>query len=328
MGRYIIKRILWIIPIMLGVITIVFFISSLTPGDPAASLLGSTATQEEIDAMHQTLGLDQPLIKRWFDYIVGIVTRFDFGTSYQTRQPVIDEVLAHFPVTLTLALAATAVGVLLGVPLGVLSALKQYTWIDSVILVLSVLLISVPNFWLAMMLLNIFAVNLHWLPSFGIGTPSGWILPIIVAGLQSMTQNIRITRSSMLEVIRQDYIRTARAKGQREKNIVTKHMLRNAMIPVATSIGSGLGNQLGGNMALETVFSLPGVGNYIVKAITAINTPAMLGGILFVALVFTLVNLVVDISYVIIDPRLKTRVTGKKISKRMIKKMLTEQGGA
>ncbi len=328
MGRYILKRILWIIPIMLGVITIIFCISSLTPGDPAASLLGSTATQEEIDAMHHTLGLDQPLIKQWFDYIVGIITRFDFGTSYQTRQPVINEVLARFPITLVLALSATAIGVVLGIPLGIVSALKQYTWIDNVILVFSVLLISMPNFWLAMMLLNVFAVNLHWLPSFGISTPSGWILPIVVAGLQSMTQNIRITRSSMLEVMRQDYIRTARAKGQKEKVIVTRHMLRNAMIPVATSVGSGLGNQLGGNMALESVFSLPGVGNYIVKAITAINTPAMLGGILFVALVFTLVNLAVDIAYVIIDPRLKTRVTGKKISKRALNKMLVEQEGA
>jgi peptide/nickel transport system permease protein len=326
MARYIIKRILWIIPILLGVITIVFFISALTPGDPAASLLGSTATQEEIEAMHHTLGLDQPLIKRWFDYIVGIFTRLDFGTSYVTRQPVIKEILVYFPVTIKLALAATLLGVVLGIPLGVISSLKQYTWIDSAILVLSVLFISLPNFWLAMMLLKVFAVNLNWLPSFGLDRPSGWILPIICAGLQSMTQNIRITRSSMLEVMRQDYIRTARAKGQREGTIVTRHMLRNAMIPVATSIGSGLGNQLGGNMALESVFALPGLGNYIVKAITAINTPAMLGGILFVAIMFTLVNLCVDISYVLIDPRLKTRVTGRKLSKKAIKRMLTEQG--
>jgi len=325
MERYIIKRILWIIPIMFGVITIIFIISSLTPGDPAASLLGATATQEEIDAMHHTLGLDQPLIKQWWDYIVGIVTRFDLGNSYQTRQPVINEVLARFPVTLILALLATVIGIVVGVPLGVLSALKQYTWVDNVVLVFSVLLISLPNFWLGMMLLNIFSVQLGWLPSYGITSLSGWVLPIMVAGLQSVTQNIRITRSSMLEVMRQDYIRTARAKGQTNKVIVTKHMLRNALIPVATSVGSGLGNQLGGNMALESVFSLPGVGNYIVKAITAVNTPSMLGGILFVALVFVLVNMAVDISYVIIDPRLKTRVTGKKMSKKELKKMLAKQ---
>ena len=326
MARYIIKRILWILPILIGVITIVFFISALAPGDPAASLLGSTATQEEIDAMHHTLGLDQPLIKRWFDYIVAVFTRFDFGTSYVTRQPVLNDILVYFPVTVKLALAATLMGVVFGIPLGVLSALKQYTWIDSVILVMSVLFISLPNFWLAMMLLKVFAVKLSWVPSFGLDRPAGWILPILCAGLQSMTQNIRITRSSMLEVMRQDYIRTARAKGQKEGKIVTKHMLRNAMIPVATSIGSGLGNQLGGNMALESVFALPGLGNYIVKAITAINTPAMLGGILFVAIVFTLVNLCVDLSYVAIDPRLKTRVTGKKLSKKEMKKMLAEQG--
>ena len=328
MARYTIKRILWIFPILIGVITIVFFISSVTPGDPAASLLGSTATAEEIEAMHHTLGLDQPLLKRWIDYIVGIFTHFDFGTSYATRQPVRNEILAFFPVTLKLAVFSTVLGVLCGIPLGVVSALKQYTWVDSVILVLSVLLISLPNFWLAMMLIKVFAVDLQWLPSFGLDSVRGWILPVIVAGLQSMTQIIRITRSSMLEVMRQDYIRTARAKGQKEGVIVTRHMLRNAMIPVATSIGSSLGNSLGGNMALESVFALPGLGYYIVKAITAINTPAMLGGILFIAIMFTIVNLLVDLSYVLIDPRLKSRVTGKKLSKRTIKKMLAEQEAA
>lgn len=328
MARYTIKRILWIIPILIGVITIVFFISAVTPGNPAASLLGPTATQEQITAMEHTLGLDQPLLKRWLDYIIDVVTRLDFGDSFVTRQPVRNEILSFFPVTLQLAVYSTLLGILFGIPLGVISALKQYTWIDSVILVISVLMISLPNFWLAMMLIKVFAVDLHWLPSYGLDSLSGWVLPIFVAALQSMTQIIRITRSSMLEVMRQDYIRTARAKGQKEGVIVTRHMLRNAMIPVATSIGSSLGNSLGGNMALESVFALPGLGNYVVSAISAINTPAMLGGILFIAIMFTLVNLLVDLAYVLIDPRLKSRVTGKKLSKRTIKKMLAEQEAA
>ena len=278
--------------------------------------------------MEHTLGLDQPIIKRWLDYIIDIVTRLDFGDSFVTRQPVRDEILALFPVTLQLAVYSTLLGILFGIPLGVISALKQYTWVDSVILVISVLMISLPNFWLAMMLIKVFAVDLQWLPSYGLSGISGWVLPVFVAALQSMTQITRITRSSMLEVMRQDYIRTARAKGQKEGVIVTRHMLRNAMIPVATSIGSSLGNALGGNMALESVFALPGLGNYVVKAITATNTPAMLGGILFIAIMFTIVNLLVDLSYVLIDPRLKSRVTGKKLSKRTIKKMLAEQEAA
>ena len=328
MARYTIKRILWIIPILIGVITIVFFISAVTPGNPAASLLGPSATTEEIQEMEHVLGLDQPLIKRWVDYIIGIFTRFDFGTSYVTRQPVRDEIFAFFPVTLQLAIYSTLLGIAFGIPLGVVSALKQYTWVDSVILVVSVLMISLPNFWLAMMLIKVFAVDLKWLPSYGLDSILGWVLPVVVAGLQSMTQIIRITRSSMLEVMRQDYIRTARAKGQDERIIVTQHMLRNAMIPVATSIGSSLGNSLGGNMALASGFALPGLGNYVVRPITAINTPAMLGGILFIAIMFTIVNLLVDLSYVLIDPRLKSRVTGKKLSKRAIRKMLAEQEAA
>ena len=165
MARYTIKRILWIIPILIGVITIVFFISAVTPGNPAASLLGPSATTEEIQEMEHVLGLDQPLIKRWVDYIIGIFTRFDFGTSYVTRQPVRDEIFAFFPVTLQLAIYSTLLGIAFGIPLGVVSALKQYTWVDSVILVVSVLMISLPNFWLAMMLIKVFAVDLKWLPS-------------------------------------------------------------------------------------------------------------------------------------------------------------------
>jgi peptide/nickel transport system permease protein len=183
-----------------------------------------------------------------------------------------------------------------------------------------------PNFWLAMMLISKFSVDMNLLPAYGVSDPTGWILPITVCTIGSMAGNIRITRSSMLEVMRQDYIRTARAKGQKESMIVTKHMLRNAMIPVATSVGAGLGNALGGNMTIEVVFSLPGIGNYVVSAINGKNYPGMLGGILVTALMFTLVNLAVDIAYVIIDPRLKNQVLGKKASKRQFKKLLAERG--
>lgn len=326
MTKYILKRLLWLIPVMIGVITIVFAITVFMPGDPAASLLDKNATQEQIDEVHERLGLNKPVVERWAIYLKDVFTKFDFGTSYTTMQPVRDEVLAKLPYTLFLAFSSTFLAVLIGVPLGIWGALKQYTFIDAAILFLSVLFVAMPNFWLAMMLISKFAVELNILPSSGVTDWTGWILPITVCTVGSMAGNIRITRSSMLEVMRQDYVRTARAKGQKESTIVTRHMLRNAMIPVATSVGAGLANALGGNMTIEVVFSLNGIGNYVVNAINGKNYPGMLGGILVTALMFTLVNLAVDIAYVIIDPRLKTQVLGKKASKRQFKKLLAEQG--
>ena len=327
MLRYIVKRLLWLIPVIVGVITIVFAITVLTPGDPAASLLDRNATQEQIAEVHHRLGLDKPVVERWFDYVVGVFTRFDFGTSYTTMQPVRDEVLSKLPYTLILAVVSTGLAVLIGIPLGVWSALKQYTAVDGGILFLAVFFVSMPNFWLSMLLISLFAVTLGLLPSFFVnGDLSGWILPIVVATIGSMAQFIRITRSSMLEVMRADYIRTARAKGQKESVIVIRHMMRNAMIPVATSIGSGLGNALGGNMTVEIVFSLPGIGSYIVNAISTRNYPGMLGGILVTAILFTVVNLLVDIAYVLIDPRLKSQITGKKASRRRFNQLLKERG--
>lgn len=325
MGKYILKRLLWLIPVMIGVITIVFAITVFMPGDPAASLLDKNATAEQIAEVHHRLGLDKPVIVRWANYMKDVFTKFDFGTSYTTMQPVRNEVLAKLPYTLILAVSSTFFAFLLGVPLGILGALKQYTITDAAILFLSVLFVSMPNFWLAMMLITKFAVEMNVLPAFGVSTLSGWVLPIAVCTIGSMAGNIRITRSSMLEVMRQDYIRTARAKGQKEGTIVMRHMLRNAMIPVATSVGAGLGNALGGNMTIEVVFALPGIGNYVVSAINGKNYPGMLGGILVTALMFTLVNLLVDIAYVIIDPRLKSQVLGKKASKRQFKKLLAQQ---
>lgn len=326
MVKYVLKRLLWLIPVIIGVITIVFAITVIMPGDPAASLLDQNATEEQIAEVHHRLGLDKPVIERWFNYEVGVFTRFDFGTSYFTWQPVRTEVMQKLPYTLFLAFASVALGCLLGIPLGIFAALKQYTFWDAATLFISVFFVAMPSFWLGMMLVSLFSVNLNLLPAFGVDDAKGWILPIAVCTIGSMAGTIRITRSSMLEVMRQDYIRTARAKGQKEGKIVTKHMLRNAMIPVATNVGSGLGNALGGNMTIEVVFALPGIGAYIVSAINQKDYPAMLGGILVTAIMFTLVNLLVDIAYVIIDPRLKSQITGKKASKRQFKKMLKEQG--
>lgn len=324
MAKYILKRILWLIPVIIGVISIIFFIMQLMPGDVISAILGNQSTEAAREALRVELGLDQPVMVRWFNYVVGVFTRFDFGTSYISGQPIGREIAAHLPVTIIMAVSASLFGAIVGMPLGVLSALKQYTWVDSLILVLTVFVVSMPSFWLALMLIKVFAVNLQWLPAFGLKSLSGWVLPMFVNCLAPMGLITRITRSSLLEVMREDYVRTARAKGQVEKIIIVRHMLRNALIPVVTSIGAGLAGALGGNMAIEIIFALPGLGNYVMTSISNRNYTAMLGGILVTSIMFTVVNLIVDLIYVAIDPRLKTQMTGKKIGRRKSKQMMKE----
>lgn len=307
MVRYIIKRLLLLIPIILGVSAIIFLLKTFTPGDPARQILGNDATEEQVEAKREELGLNDPVIVQYVRYIGGIV-RGDFGESYRTGEPVIKEILPRLRISAIITLGAVAIGAFIGVLLGIISALKKYTWVDSLVLVISMFFQSVPEFVVALVLIMIFAVNLHLLPATGIESVKGFILPMITIGLASVASYTRITRSSMLEVLGEDYIRTARAKGQTENNITFHHALRNAMIPVAQSVGTSLGNSIGGGMVLETVFGVPGVGKYIVDSITARNYPSVLGGALIIAIVLTVINLLVDISFVLIDPRLKTTI--------------------
>lgn len=311
MARYIIKRILWVIPIMLGVIVIVFCLRAITPGSPVDQLLGEMATEEQRIELEHQLGLDQPLLQQFFIYVKGVL-QGDLGTSYTTHMPVLQELLNRLPTTVIVCFGAVLIGTLLGIPLGVLSAQKQYTWTDSVILVVSMITHSIPNFCTALVLIMIFAVQLHILPAVGISDPRGYILPMVTIGLNCMADYTRITRTSMLEVIRQDYIRTARAKGQSEMAITTRHALRNAFIPIMAQIGNQVGHQLGGALIVETVFGMPGVGKYIGDAITARNFPAIQGGVLFLAFIFTIVNLLVDLSFIFINPRLKSSILNSK----------------
>lgn len=327
MIKYIIKRLIWLIPVTVGVITIIFALIQLIPGDIVSVILGSTASEASKEALRQQLGLDLPILTRWARYLVNIFTKFDFGTSYSSGLPIGQEIAARFPVTFKLAILGTIVGTAIGVPLGIWSALKQYSIVDSVILFFSVIGASLPTFWLALLLIKLFAVNLHWLPAFGVTSWTGWILPVAVNSFGGAAGATRMTRSSMLEVMREDYVRTARAKGQTEGRIVVKHMLRNAMIPVVTSIGAGLGGALGGNMAIEIIFAIPGLGNYTMSAISSRNYPAMLGGILVMSVAFVVVNLAVDLLYIAIDPRLKTQIAGNRISKRKAAKMLKAEEG-
>ena len=317
MLKYIIKRILYLIPILFGVSIIIFALKTFTPGDPARQILGNSASEAQVQEKREELGLNDPVPVQYFNYVKGIVTKGDFGDSYRTGKPVLSEIAPRLLTSAKITLGAVLIGAVLGVLLGIISALKKYTWIDSGVLVISMFFQSVPEFVVALVLIMIFAVNLHILPANGIDTWKGYIMPMLCIGLSSVASYTRITRSSMLEVLGEDYIRTARAKGQSEKNITYHHTLRNAMIPVAQSVGTSLGNTIGGGMVLETVSGVPGVGKYIVDSITQRNYPSVLGGALIIAIVLTLINLLVDISFVLIDPRLKTTIiAGGKAKKR------------
>lgn len=327
MLRYIIKRILWVIPVIFGVLVVVFLLRVITPGDAVDQLLPADATDEQKAAKRAELGLDQPLVVQFGQYVFDFVTKGDIGTSYKTNQPVLQEIMARFPITIVLALGSVLLGVVLGVPLGVLSAVKQYSWVDSVILVVSMFSVSMPSFWLALLCISLFSVTLGWLPSSGITNPLGWIMPIAVIGLNSMSSITRITRSSMLEVIRQDYIRTARSKGQTEGKITIMHALRNALIPIIANVGNQIGIQLGGALVLESVFGLPGIGKYVVDAISYRNFPAVQGGVIILAITFTVLNLLVDLSYTVVDPRLKTSLMSSS-KMRKARRAAANVGGA
>ena len=307
MIKYVLKRIALLIPIMLGVSAIIFTLKTFPPGDPVRQILGNSASEEQMEAKREELGLDKPVVVQYVNYITG-VCRGDFGKSYRTGEPVLRELAPRLVTSMIVTLGAVAIGAVLGIILGIISAIKKYTWADSLVLIISMFFQSVPEFVVALVLILIFSVQLHLLPATGVEVASGYILPMLCIGLSSVASYTRITRSCMLEVLGEDYIRTARAKGQTEPNIIKRHALRNVMIPVAQSIGSNLGVAIGGGMVIETVFSIPGVGKYIVDAITQRNYPSVLGGVLILALILTLINLLVDISFILIDPRLKTTI--------------------
>lgn len=321
MLKYVIKRILYLIPILIGVSIIIFALKTITPGDPARQILGNSASEEQVQEKREELGLNDPVTVQYFNYIKNIVTKGDFGDSYRTGKPVLSEIGPRLLTSAKITLGAVLIGATIGILLGIISALKKYTWVDSGVLVISMFFQSVPEFVVALVLIMVLAVNLHLLPATGIESWKGYIMPMLCIGLSSVASYTRITRSSMLEVLGEDYIRTARAKGQTEGNITMHHALRNAMIPVAQSVGTSLGNSIGGGMVLETVFGVPGVGKYIVDSITQRNYPSILGGALIIAIVLTVINLLVDISFVMIDPRLKTTVIsgGNAIKKKKVK---------
>ena len=275
-----------------------------SPGDPAKLILGDRAPEEQVATLRHELGLDLPYYQQLFNYIKNAI-HGDFGNSYQLRMPVWDIIKLRFPLTLQLTTFTMLIAVLIGVPVGILSAVKQYSVIDAFSVIFALLMASIPAFWLGMLLMLLFSLNLGWLPSSGYEGVKWLILPSITLGFINCATIMRMTRSSMLEVVRQDFIRTARAKGATEKRVVFRHALKNAIIPVITVVGTAFGSSLGGAVVTETVFGLPGMGTQIITAIRQKDNPVVLASVIVIALAFSLVNLIVDILYTYVDPRIR-----------------------
>ncbi|MDR1157281.1 MAG: ABC transporter permease [Oscillospiraceae bacterium] len=306
MTRYVLKRMALMIPVILGISLLIFAILEFSPGDPATILLGDRAPQESIDALREQMGLNRPFFVRYADFLTDAL-RGDFGVSYRTKLPVFDEIMARLPTTLTLAVGAIVLTILVGLPIGVLSAVKQYSLVDSVTLAGALILTSMPGFWLGTVLILVFALTLGWLPATGGASFSGFILPWITLSASQIASLIRTTRSNMLEVIRADYIKMARAKGAPEKTVIMRHALRNALMPIVTIIGLNFSALLGGTMIIESVFALPGLGTLAVISVRQKDIPMVMAEVSFIALIGGLINLLVDVLYVYIDPRLKSQ---------------------
>ena len=299
-----------ILPILLGVVIIVFTIINAVPGDPGRRILGVSAEQSAVDQLNHELGVDRPFFVRLFDYIKNIVTRFDFGVSYQSMNPVVETLRLNFKDTFKLALLMTVGYVVIGIPLGVLSAVKQYSWIDNITRVTSVTLSAFPSFWFYMMAVIFFSLQLGLFPSGGADSWVHYVLPVGCASILNSSSLQRMTRTTMLETIRQDYVRTARAKGCAKVSIVWKHAFLNAALPIINSVGVGFAGMLGGTVICESVFNMPGLGTVIIKAINAKDVPLVMGCTVLLSTIFCLMVLLIDIVSSLVDPRVRAKLAG------------------
>lgn len=306
MWKYIARRIVALIPVVIGVTFIVFMIMNLAPGDPVKTILGEQATPEAIEQLREELGLNNHVLIQYKDYFLNLL-KGDMGTSYKTKVGVATEVISRIPTTAKLALSAILVAVVFSIPLGIIAAVKQNTWIDGLTMFIALIGVSVPIFWAGLMLLLFFSLKLGWFPVSGAETWKSFVLPGLALGFQSMAVIARTTRSSMLEVLRQDYIRTARSKGVAYNKVVTKHALSNALIPTITVTGLQIGTLLGGSVLTETVFGLPGIGRLMIQSIQGRDIPTVLGCIIVFTIAFSIVNLIVDIIYAFVDPRIRSQ---------------------
>ncbi len=311
MLRYTVRRVLTMIPTLLVVIFIVLFLMNLTPGSPALNILGADATPEMVAELNHKLGYDKPFLIRFFDYVVNLL-HGDMGNTYRTNRPVFTEIFTRYPITVRLSIRVIVMACSIGIPLGILSAVRQYSFFDTAGTVGAMFMACIPAFWLGLMLVLLFSLKLGWLPASGTDHWYSYILPALTQAIPQSARSMRMTRTSMLETIRQDYIKTARSKGQVEKKVIMKHALKNALLPVVTMVGVDFGFILGGTIVIERVFSINGVGTLILDAIQTKDIPLVTGCAVFFAFFYMLVLLVVDLLYALIDPRIKARYRGKK----------------
>ena len=314
MLRFIGRRLLQMIPILLVVAVIIFTLMELVPGDPVRIMLGDFATEAQVEEERERLRLNRPFLERFWEFIKGAV-QLDFGVSYITKTSVSDELIERFPRTLKLALLSICVSALFGIAIGILCAIKANKLPDRIALVLTLLCNSMPSFWLALLLVLLFSVNLNWLPSGGIGGAQYYVLPVISSSIGSIAGIARQTRASMLEVIRADYVTTAKSKGLSQKAVILKHALGNALIPIITVIGGQFSFLMGGTTIVESVYSFPGLGLYIISGINNRDYPIVRGGVLYIAFTFSFIMLLIDIIYAFVDPRIRSQYSGKKKKK-------------
>jgi ABC-type dipeptide/oligopeptide/nickel transport system permease component len=310
--RYALRRLALLVPILLGVATITFLLMYVVPGDPVRAIAGERYDEATIAAMRGELGLDRPLLVQYADFL-GRVARFDLGRSFVTRRPVADAIRERFPRTALLAGSAMLIAVIGGVAIGVLAAWGRVPAISRTLMTVSLVGVSMPVFWLGLLLIYVFAIELRILPpsGYGGGSPAHLVLPALTLSFASMATIARVTRSGVLDALGEDYVRTARAKGLGERVVLSKHVLRNALVPVVTIVGTDFGSYLSGSVLTESIFGWPGLGRFVVQAIMKRDFPVIQGTILFMAVLFVLVNLAVDLSYGLIDPRIRAGGAGR-----------------
>jgi ABC-type dipeptide/oligopeptide/nickel transport system permease component len=312
MAKYILQRCLWMVVTLLATAFIIFTILYFTPGDPARIFSSGTASEADVTALRHQMGLDRPYLAQLGDFLYKSFLKLDFGTSYIYKVPVFREMVNRLPRTLIIGLVAMILNLAIGVSLGIFAGTHEGKWQDSATMAIAMVFISAPDFWVALMMIVLFAAKLGWLPAYGIGGPQYYIMPIICAALGGIAVNARQTRSSMLEVFREDFVTTARSKGQAENVVVRKHMLPNALMPIITGIGIGFSRIVAGSAIIENVFSIPGVGLYMLNALNSRDYPVIRGTVLFFAAYTAVVMLLVDLIYSFVDPRIKARYSGRR----------------
>ena len=320
MWKYILKRLLWLIVIMVCVAVLIFTIMWFVPGDPAQIILGPGVSQADIAALREQMGLNRPFFVQLGEYMYNTFLRLDFGTSYVYRVPVMDEFMLRLPRTLGLGILSIVISAIIGIPMGFQAALHRNRLQDQGVLVMSMIFVSVPQFWLALEMIVLFSVHLGWLPTSGVGGIQFWIMPIVANSVGNIAMNARQTRSAVLETIRADFVTTARAKGLKEKSVIWKHMMPNALMPIIHMLGQSFGHVIGGTVVIERVFAFPGVGLYMLKGIESRDYPVVRSCVLILALFAAVIVLLTDLAYAYLDPRIKAQYvatgSGKKKRKR------------